>query len=118
MYSFTIGDSDSSDSSGEEEIYQKPSDKKEVPTLCDMWSTAHSRTHTHFVWMHPLRPPIDQSHLNWIFFPMFPYLQEAAPLVEPLPAPAPNQTLAEWAVENLCYNPGEVHGFHGDKEPQ
>ena len=49
---------------------------------------------------------------------MFLYLQEAAPLVEPLPAPAPNQTLAEWAVENLCYNPGEVHGFHGDKEPQ
>ena len=32
-YSFTIGDSDNSGSSGEEEIYQKSSDKKEVATL-------------------------------------------------------------------------------------
>lgn len=35
---------------------------------------------------------------------------EAIPLLklnQPIKSPAPNQTLAEWAVDNMCYNPGE-----------
>ena len=35
--------------------------------------------------------------------------KEAVPLLDvnhPVRSPAPNQTLAEWAADNMCYNPG------------
>jgi hypothetical protein len=36
---------------------------------------------------------------------------ETIPLLklnQPIKSPTPNQTLAEWAVDNMCYNPGET----------
>ncbi len=36
---------------------------------------------------------------------------ETIPLLklnQPINSPTPNQTLAEWAVDNMCYNPGET----------
>lgn len=40
---------------------------------------------------------------------------EAVPLIslnQPMKSPTPNQTLAEWAVDNMCYNPGNVVASH------
>lgn len=37
--------------------------------------------------------------------------EEGVPLLnvnQPVRSPAPDQTLAEWALDNMCYNPGRV----------
>lgn len=41
-------------------------------------------------------------------------MAEAVPLIDlnqPVRSPTPNQTLAEWAVDNMCYNPGNVVAY-------